>query len=429
MEIKGKSFGSGMPVLCVSVTERDRGSIVGKIKDLVGGKVQAVEWRADFFEDSGHPGEVVEVLRELQDILSDTIFLFTYRTKAEGGRGDTDPETYLPLLLEAAGTGVPDFIDFETRRTKKSAAFVHKLQEKGCYVLCSFHNFQKTPSVSEMEKILSSQFEKGADCAKIAVMPSSEEDTFCLLQASAAVKKKYPDKPLIAIAMGKKGLASRLVGELSGSALTFVTAGPPSAPGQISLETVARAQEALHECLEESKAGEAGGENRKVYFIGFMGSGKSTVSKQLSKKTGISWIDTDEEIQRQQGKTIADIFEEEGEDAFRQMETECLRGIAEDPQPVIVSCGGGIILKLENIEIMKKSGEVVFLNAKAETIYRHVRHSKNRPLLNGHMNVKYISGMMKNRKPFYDEAKTLDIRTDHKTVGQIVQEIRMRLEI
>ena len=104
-----------------------------------------------------------------------------------------------------------------------------------------------------------------------------------------------------------------------------------------------------------------------LYLIGFMGVGKSAVSRSLSKKLAVSCMDTDAEIEQRQGAAIAQIFATQGEEAFRDMETALLTDL-QKAEPMVISCGGGLTLREENRRIMKESGRVIYLTAKPETI-------------------------------------------------------------
>ena len=123
-----------------------------------------------------------------------------------------------------------------------------------------------------------------------------------------------------------------------------------------------------------------------IFMIGFMGVGKTSTSRILSKKLGVKENDTDAMIVKQEKKSIAEIFADEGEEYFRKTETGIIDKLAE-LEPCIVSCGGGMAMREVNVEKMKKIGKVVLLTATPETIYSHVKDSTNRPLLNGNMNI------------------------------------------
>ncbi len=162
--------------------------------------------------------------------------------------------------------------------------------------------------------------------------------------------------------------------------------------------------------------------NKNIYLIGFMGAGKSSVSRALAGIADMKEIDMDEAIAEREGRTIPEIFEQEGEAYFRSVEKELLSELASQ-KGMIVSCGGGVILKEENRHMMKISGEVVYLSATPQTIYERVRYGKNRPLLNGNMNIEYITRLMDERMPAYQEAKTLEVVTDGKLPEKIAEEI------
>lgn len=166
---------------------------------------------------------------------------------------------------------------------------------------------------------------------------------------------------------------------------------------------------------------------KNIYLIGFMGSGKSTVSRRLKKLMQVQELDMDAEIVRENKMTINDMFARFGETYFRDKETEMLQKIAEGA-PAIVSCGGGTVIRRENVDIMKKSGVTVLLTASPETIYSRVRHSKDRPILNGNMNVEYIASLMEKRWEAYEAACDICVATDDKNPEQIAKEILLLIK-
>jgi shikimate kinase len=166
---------------------------------------------------------------------------------------------------------------------------------------------------------------------------------------------------------------------------------------------------------------------RNIYLIGFMGVGKSTIGKILANKMQGKLIEMDEAIETEQGKSINEIFATYGEEYFRDLESKLVERIATG-EGNIVSCGGGAVLRPENVECMKKSGTIVFLSATPETIYKRVRYSTNRPLLNGNMNVAYIAGLMEKRRALYESAADITIDTDGKSKGEIVRDLLSKYE-
>lgn len=161
---------------------------------------------------------------------------------------------------------------------------------------------------------------------------------------------------------------------------------------------------------------------KNIFLIGFMGSGKSTVASHLAENYGMEIIEMDQLIVEREGMSIPDIFEQKGEPYFREAETNLLIEIQSE-QNKVVSCGGGVVLRENNVEEMKKSGKIVLLNAKPETILERVKDDDNRPLLRGNKNVEFISDMMEKRRPKYEGAADFIIQTDGKDADTICKEI------
>ena len=161
--------------------------------------------------------------------------------------------------------------------------------------------------------------------------------------------------------------------------------------------------------------------NKNIYLIGFMGVGKSTIGKLLAEQIQGELVEMDETIEAEQKKTINEIFAESGEIHFRDLESDLVERISHKTG-VVVSCGGGAVLREENVANMKKSGCIVFLKATPETIYERVKDSTNRPLLNGNMNVDYIRTLMEKRRAIYEASADITILTDGKSQMEIVTE-------
>ena len=163
-----------------------------------------------------------------------------------------------------------------------------------------------------------------------------------------------------------------------------------------------------------------------IYFIGFMGTGKSTVSRQMAAITDYQEIDTDQEIASQENMRIPEIFEKYGEEYFRDLETEFLRKM-QKKNHCIVSCGGGMVLRKENVALMKENGIIVLLTAAPETVLERVKNGKERPILNGNMNVEYIGKLMEKRRAYYEAAGEIVIVTDGRTAGEMAVELKKKL--
>ena len=159
-----------------------------------------------------------------------------------------------------------------------------------------------------------------------------------------------------------------------------------------------------------------------IVLIGFMGSGKSTISRALSKVFAMDVIEMDQVIAERENMSISEIFEVHGEEYFRNLETKLLREL-QARKGVVISCGGGVPMREENVVEMKKNGKVVLLTAKPETILERVKGSHERPLLENNKNVAFISDLMEKRRMKYEAAADIIIGTDGKTEFEICEEI------
>ncbi len=160
-----------------------------------------------------------------------------------------------------------------------------------------------------------------------------------------------------------------------------------------------------------------------VILIGFMGCGKTTVGFKLSYRLRRAVIDTDKEIEKDEGCSISEIFEKEGEEAFRNKETACLKKLIETTNDKIVSVGGGLPMREENRELLHKLGQVVYLRAKAETIYERLKYDTTRPLLQGEDPQDKINRLLMARAAYYEQAADVIIDVDEKSFDQILDEI------
>lgn len=164
-----------------------------------------------------------------------------------------------------------------------------------------------------------------------------------------------------------------------------------------------------------------------IFLIGFMGAGKSTVSACLHTLYGMDTLEMDQVIEEQEGMRIPDIFEKRGEDYFRNAETALLAGM-HSRRNTVISCGGGVPMREENVIEMKKSGRVVLLTAKPGTILERVRDSHDRPLLEGGKTADFIADLMEKRREKYEAAADIIIETDGRTAPEICREILDRLQ-
>lgn len=163
-----------------------------------------------------------------------------------------------------------------------------------------------------------------------------------------------------------------------------------------------------------------------IVLIGFMGAGKSTVSEYLKDTYGMETAEMDQVIAEREGMTISDIFSIHGEEYFRNLETNLLKEL-QFRKNTVISCGGGAVLREENVVEMKKNGCVVFLTVTPETVYQRVKDSDERPILNGRKNIDYIMELMEKRKEKYEAAADVIVATDNRMIQDICEEIMKKL--
>lgn len=143
---------------------------------------------------------------------------------------------------------------------------------------------------------------------------------------------------------------------------------------------------------------------RNIYLTGFMGTGKTSVGREIALMLDLKFIDLDELIVEKEGRSINDVFAQAGEPYFRKVEKEALKEVSQVNSQV-VSCGGGIVIDPENIAIMKQSGRFIALFARPEVIFERIKKETHRPLLNTVDPLARIKELLAIRKPYYDQAE------------------------
>ena len=166
--------------------------------------------------------------------------------------------------------------------------------------------------------------------------------------------------------------------------------------------------------------------NYNIILIGFMGTGKSTVAELLSTLFALKVVEMDQVITEREQMSISDIFATYGEEYFRSLETKLLIELQSQTN-MVISCGGGVAMRDENVREMKKNGKVVLLTASPEVILERVKGSDERPLLDGNKNIEFIQELIASRKQKYQAAADVTIHTDHKSTMAICKELIMKL--
>jgi len=166
---------------------------------------------------------------------------------------------------------------------------------------------------------------------------------------------------------------------------------------------------------------------QSLILIGYRGTGKTTVARKLAERLGIPVFDSDPEIERRAGKSIAEIFAQDGEAVFRNWEESVIAEILACPKPLVLATGGGAILRATTRERLRQSGRVIWLTATPETILRRITSdaaSKTmRPNLTSLPMHEEIVTVLEQRKSLYAETAHETIETDHRTIDEIVAAI------
>lgn len=164
-------------------------------------------------------------------------------------------------------------------------------------------------------------------------------------------------------------------------------------------------------------------------LVGMPGSGKSTVGRQLARRLGVPLVDLDQRLEQALGTTIRAYFDSHGEDAFRDREAALLAEVAAQPGPLVLSTGGGIVLRPENRAVLQRFGTVLYLRATPEDIFKRVRHDQARPLLQVANPLERLRELYGQRDALYREAAHYVIETGRPTVTTLVNMIVMQLEM
>ncbi len=164
-----------------------------------------------------------------------------------------------------------------------------------------------------------------------------------------------------------------------------------------------------------------------VALIGFMGAGKSAVGRMLAIRTNRSFVETDSLVEEYAEMSIADIFSRFGEERFRDLEAEVVSRVAQMTDTVI-SCGGGVALREQNVAWLKTSSVVVFLDVTPETVLQRIGPgSKIRPLLDGPDRDSRVRHLMEERQPIYCAAADITVQTDRIPIDQVVERVEEEL--
>lgn len=166
-----------------------------------------------------------------------------------------------------------------------------------------------------------------------------------------------------------------------------------------------------------------------VALVGLPGSGKTTVGKQLARRLGVPFVDSDHVIEQRIGCSIRDFFAREGEDAFRGVEQDVIDELTLCPVDQVLSTGGGAVLRPINRQRLHDRGRVVYLRSSPEELYRRLRHDTSRPLLQVADPMTKLRELFETRDPLYRETAHFVMETGRPSVPTLVNMITMQLEL
>jgi 3-dehydroquinate dehydratase-1 len=242
----GRVLGGPVPLVCVPLVGKSREDVLSEVRNLDRVSPDIIELRIDAWDDVEDREKSVSLLKEVRGAVKLPVIL-TCRGHWEGGIKEVSENAKDAIYEAAIKEGLTDFVDKELSYGAPRLAEIKALAgANGVSLIISYHNFERTPSKEFIYSQLARQIHCGADVAKAALMPQSEEDVLSVLSATLAVRRDFPDVPLITMSMGPLGMHSRVVGGLYGSDLTFAVGSAASAPGQIPVGQMRSAFELMY---------------------------------------------------------------------------------------------------------------------------------------------------------------------------------------
>ena len=233
--VRGLEFGGARPLFCIPLVAADGQQLLAQAKIAHELAADLVEWRADFHQDVTAAG-LVDSMTRLRRVLTGEPIIFTLRAKAEGGAQEIPMETRRTCIEAVTASGLVDIIDVElSNEPRFLESAVRVAREHGVRVILSFHDFLQTPANEDLLEKISLMNRRGADVAKIAVMPQTSGDVLRLLESTRQARQCFPRLSLCTMSMGRLGVLSRIAGFLFGSDMAYAVGQESSAPGQIPI--------------------------------------------------------------------------------------------------------------------------------------------------------------------------------------------------
>ena len=238
IELRGRPVGAGaFPLIITPLVGRTPAELEAELEAVVSKQPDMLEWRIDFFDGIADPALVRDTARAIRRAAGALPILLTRRNVTEGGHAVPISEpAVVDLLAGACEARWVDLIDYELSNAAADMARLRAVSTaNGVALVASYHNFECTPDLDTLVGRFAEAGRRGADVAKVAVMPKDPQDVLTLLAATYRASRTL-DLPLISMSMGGLGALSRVVGWMYGSAATFAVGKSSSAPGQITVE-------------------------------------------------------------------------------------------------------------------------------------------------------------------------------------------------
>ena len=227
-------LGKGRPAICVPLSERTEDGLRFSLQRMKDHRFDIIEWRADSFEALYDPAGVEKAAGIIRDAFPEKPLIFTIRTNLDMGDYEISDERYKNLNYYAIEHRLADLIDIEFRRGKGIVRDMTDIAHaNGLVLICSWHERDSTPPAETILDTLLEMETAGADIVKYAAMPRSAEDVLALMEATLRFSTRDGAAPVVTMSMGRAGMISRISGGLTGSCMTFASAGVSTAPGQM----------------------------------------------------------------------------------------------------------------------------------------------------------------------------------------------------
>jgi len=245
LPVRGVEFGGPKPLFCVPLVAQSPEELAEQARVAHRLAPDLIEWRADYSSDLA-PENLVRDARMLREIVANIAIVFTLRVKSEGGAQAISQAHRRAAIERVLRSGSIDIVDLELASEPEFLDPLMALaKHRGVRVILAFHDFSSTPPNEELSARIRAMHARGADIAKIAVMPRVPEDVPRLFQVTIAARAAFPAMPLAMMSMGGLGSITRVAGFLYGSDMAFAVAQESSAPGQIPLEDARRMAELI----------------------------------------------------------------------------------------------------------------------------------------------------------------------------------------